>query len=70
VSRSTYYKFFYQIISNRDRENNELTIRIIKIHQDSRIRYDAPKIHHLLNQEGHQVTLKRVQRLMKKADVR
>ena len=54
MPRCTYYKYFNQIISNRDRENDQLTKITIKIHQDSRMRYDAPKIHHLLNQEGHQ----------------
>src|SRR5690625_7945249 len=29
-----------------------------------------PKIHYILREEGHQVSLKRVQRLMKKADIK
>src|SRR5690625_7253394 len=69
VPRSTYYQSLNKTISNRERENNKLTKRIIEIHNDSNNRYGAPKIHHLLNEEGYLVSLKRVQRLMKKADI-
>src|SRR5690625_2268240 len=70
VPRSTYYQSLNKTISNLERENNKLTKRIIEIHNDSNKRYGAPKIHHLLNEEGYLVSLKRVQRLMKKADIR
>ena len=70
MPRSTYYKTLKQVIFNRDRENNVFMERVIQINQDSRMRYGAPEIHHLLNQKGYQVSLKRVHRLMKKADVR
>jgi len=70
VPRSTYYKSLNKTISNRDRENKELTERIIQIHNDSNKRYGAPKIHHLLVEEGYHVSIKRVQRLMKKANIR
>src|SRR5690625_342275 len=70
VPRSTYYQSLNKTISNRERENNKLTKRIIEIHNDSDKRYGAPKIHHLLNEEGYLVSLKRVQRLMKKANIR
>jgi putative transposase len=69
VPRSTYYKSLNKTISNRERENNELTKRIIEIHSESKKRYGAPKIHQLLVKEGYQVSLKRVQRLMKKAGI-
>src|SRR5699024_2262560 len=68
VPRSTYYKSLDKTISNRYQENHELTI--VEIHDASNKRYGAPKIHHLLNEEGYQVSLKRVQRLMKKANIR
>jgi transposase InsO family protein len=55
--------------SNRDRENRKLKARIIAIHEESQQRYGAPKIHFLLKQEGFQVSLKRVQRLMRKAGI-
>ncbi|WP_363550554.1 IS3 family transposase [Caldifermentibacillus hisashii] len=70
VPRSTYYKSFDKTISNRDQENHKLTERIIEIHNESDKRYDASKIHHLLSEEGYYVSLKRVQRLMKKAGVK
>lgn len=70
VPRSTYYKSLNKTISNRDRENQELTERIIEIHNDSNKRYGAPKIHYLLVEEGYHVSIKRVQRLMKKANIR
>lgn len=70
IPKSTYYQSLNKTISNRERENNKLMKRIIKIHNESDKRYGAPKIHHLLNKEGLQVSLKRVQRLMKKANIR
>src|SRR5690625_6633923 len=70
VPRSSYDQSLNNTISNRERENNKLTERIIEIHNNSDKRYGAPKIHHLLNEEGYQVSLKRVQRLMKKANIR
>lgn len=69
VPRSTYYQSLNQTISNREQENNELTKRISEIHNESDKRYGAPKIHYLLVKEGYQVSLKRVQRLMKKAGI-
>src|SRR5690625_7589188 len=69
VPRSTYYQSLNRTISNRERENNELSNRIIEIHNDSDKRYGAPKIHYLLEKEGYQVSIKRVQRLMKKAAI-
>src|SRR5699024_6978785 len=56
-------------VSNRDKENQQLTNRILEIYHESKRRYGAPKIHYLLNQEGYNVSLKRVQRLMKKVDI-
>lgn len=69
IPRSTYYQSLNKTISNRERENNELTKRIIEIHSESNGRYGAPKIHHLLQEEGYKVSINRVQRLMKKADI-
>src|SRR5699024_901273 len=69
VPRSTYYKSLTKTVSNRDQENQQLTNRILEIHHESKRRYGAPKIHYLLNHEGYNVSLKRVQRLMKKAGI-
>lgn len=70
VPRSTYYQSFERTESNRDRENKELTEEIKKIHQESKSRYGAPKIHQSLLKKGFGASLKRVQRLMKKAEIR
>lgn len=69
VPRSTYYQSLTKTVSNRDKENQQLTNRILEIYHESKRRYGAPKIHYLLNQEGYNVSLKRVQRLMKKVDI-
>lgn len=42
---------------------------IIKAHRDSSGRYGAPKIHQTLKKQGVSISLKRVQRLMKKAGI-
>src|SRR5699024_12515015 len=70
VPRSTYYQSLDKTISNRDQENQKLTKRILELYHDSGKRYGAPKIHYHLNDEGYQVSLKRVQRLMKKDNIR
>src|SRR5699024_4168204 len=70
VPRSTYYQSLNQTISNREKENIELTDKMIEIHHASNKRYGAPKIHFLLRQAGYTVGINRVQRLMKKAGVR
>ena len=53
VPRSTYYKAMDKTISNRDQENHDLTKRILEIYNESKARYGAPKIHHLLCKEGY-----------------
>lgn len=42
VPRSTFYQSLNKRISNRERENNELTKAIVKIHKGSKQRYGAP----------------------------
>nr|WP_205001934.1 IS3 family transposase [Scopulibacillus daqui] len=70
IPRSTYYRSLQHVESNRDQENKELTKKIMEIHTESKQRYGAPKIHFILQKEGYMVSLKRVQRLMKKAGIR
>jgi putative transposase len=70
INRSTYYQSLQKVESNRERENKELTKRICEIHADSYQRYGAPKIQKVLKREGFTVSLKRVQRLMNKAEIR
>ncbi|MEQ6378786.1 IS3 family transposase, partial [Bacillaceae bacterium S4-13-56] len=70
VSKSTYYQTKQQVESNRDRENREITEKIKEIHEESKQRYGALKIYESLKKEGYNVSIKRVQRLMKKAGIR
>ena len=70
VPRSTYYHSLHKTESNRECENQELTKKIIQIHEESKERYGVPKIHQTLLKGGYLVRLKRVQRLMTKAEIR
>src|SRR5690625_4559712 len=70
IPRSTYYQSLKPTISNREKEDIELTDKIIEIHEASHKRYGAPKIHFLLRQAGYTVGLNRVQRLMREVGIR
>lgn len=70
IPRSTYYQSLHKIESKRERENLQITERIVALHKESEQRYGAPKIHDDLKDEGINISLKRVQRLMKKAGIR
>ena len=69
IARSSYYQSQHKTESKLSRENKELTEKIIHIHQDSGKRYGAPKIHQILLDQGLSVSIKRVQRLMKKENI-
>lgn len=66
VPRSTYYQSFHKEKSSYEIENEAILARIKIIHAESKGRYSAPKVHHLLTLEDFTVSLKRVQRIMKK----
>lgn len=51
-------------------ENESILERIKIIHAESKGRYGAPKVHEDLKMEGFNVSLKRVQRLMKAEGIR
>jgi putative transposase len=70
VPRSTYYQRQKAVPSKREQENKVYTERIRNIYEESKQRYGAPNIHHVLDQEGVKISLKRVQRLMNKACIR
>jgi len=70
IARSSYYQSQHKTESKRGHENKELTQKIIQIHRDSGERYGAPKIHQILLKQGLQISIKRVQRLMKKENIR
>ena len=69
IPKSTYYQSLNKKESNRDCENREFTEKIIEVYEESKKRYGAPKIHETLEKQGHKISLKRVQRLMKKAGI-
>ena len=70
IPRSSYYHSFKKTVSNREQENQKLTKEIQRIHVESKARYGAPKIQQTLVNNGCYLSLKRVQRLMKKAGIR
>jgi putative transposase len=69
VPRSTYYQSFHKEKSSYTVENEEILARIKIIHAESKGRYGAPKIYHLLTVEGFTASIKRVQRIMKGAGI-
>ena len=62
IPKSTYYQSLHKTESNRERENRKFTELIKQIHEESKKRYGAPKIHEMLEKQGHKTSLKRVQR--------
>jgi putative transposase len=55
--------------SSYEIENEGILARIKIIHVESKGRYGAPKIHHLLTQKGFTASINRVQRIMKGAGI-
>ncbi|MBS4535680.1 IS3 family transposase [Clostridium sp. D2Q-14] len=70
ISRSTYYDRRSRKKSNRALENEKFLKKIMSIYLDNKKRYGAPKIRQILKSSGWLVSLKRVQRLMKKLGIR
>jgi len=50
-------------------ENETLKDQILKIYTESNRRYGAPKIQKILEQLGHKISIKRVQRFMKQLNI-
>jgi len=69
IPRSTYYKFLDKTPSKRAIENQEYESEILAIYKKSSKRYGAPKIHKVLTNQGFKISIKRVQRLMKKLNI-
>jgi len=70
VSRSGFYAWCNRSPSARALADAALTERISSIHQASKETYGAPRIHAELADDGIQVGRKRVERLMKAADLK
>lgn len=58
------------ISSKRELENNKIWKAIIDIHKASKYRYGAHKIHASLKSNGITISMKKIQRLVKKIGVR
>lgn len=69
VSTSGYYDWINRPMSQRDKDNQRLTLKLHCFHQQSKEIYGSPKLHKDLLDDGEKVGIKRVQRLMKKANI-
>lgn len=67
VSTSGYYDWIDRPMSQRDKDNQRLTLKLHCFHQQSKQIYGSPKLHKDLLNDGEKVGIKRVQRLMKEA---
>jgi len=70
VSPAGYYRWRGRKPSQRAAENERLVEKIKAAHAESRGNYGSPKIHRKLRQTGEVVNHKRVERLMREADIR
>lgn len=69
IPRSTYYNFLDKTPSKTAIENQKYESEILAIYKKSSERYGAPKIHKVLTNQGYKLSLKRVQRLMKRLKI-
>lgn len=72
VARGTFYNHIFRRVdrSNREKENEELMLKVRQIFDDSQQRYGADKIKAVLGQSGIQVSVKRVSAIMRELDLR
>jgi hypothetical protein len=67
VSRAAFYQHLAGKPSQREASDTDLTAQIRAVHQDSKGRYGAPRIHAELRHGGHRHGRKRIARLMRRA---
>ncbi len=70
VSRSGYYSWLEREASMRTQEDHYLLQKIIAIYEKSESRYGSPRVFRALVAQGIQVGRKRVERLMREANLR
>jgi putative transposase len=72
VNRSTYYAWLASqpAVAERQRAEDELSVRIREIHVGSRGAYGAPRVHAALRRGGHTINRKKVERIMRERDIR
>mgnify|MGYP003403011477 FL=1 len=69
VSRAAYYQHLAGP-SSRERADAELAAQITAVHQESKGRYGAPRVHAQLARDGRHHSRKRVARIMRSAGLR
>jgi len=69
VSASGYHDWLERPASNRRQENKRLTTKIAYYHRQSREIYGSPKIHIDLVKAGEAISVNRIARLMKAANI-
>ena len=69
VSRAAFYQHQARP-SQREQDDAELTEQIQAVHEESKGRYGAPRIHAELRRQGHRHGRKRIARLMRCAGIR
>lgn len=65
VSRSGYYRWFCEGPSNRELENQKLTISIKEVFEESKRTYGSPRVTAALKRRGVNVSKPRVAKLMR-----
>jgi putative transposase len=70
VARAGYYAWCRRGRSARGQTDQALTVQLVRLHQQSRQTYGAPRLHAALRASGEQVGRKRVVRLMQAAGLR
>jgi transposase InsO family protein len=70
VSRAAYYAARDGQPSKRERDDAALTAGIKTVHEDSKERYGAPRVHAELRAQGKRHSRKRIARLMRQAGLR
>ena len=70
VTRAGYYAWRSRERSERERQNEELTVAIRTAHAESRGTYGSPRVHQVLRRRGHQVGKHRVARLMRRHGIK
>jgi len=70
VSTSGYYDWIDRPMSQRDKDNQRLTLKLHCFHQQSKQISGSPNLHKDLLDDGEKVGIKRVEYLMKKAGIK
>lgn len=70
VSTSGYYDWVDRPMSQRDKDNKRLSLKLHHFHQESKQIYGSPNLHKDLLDDGEKIGIKRVERLMKEAGIK